>query len=121
MAQGKEFNLTEKRLKELHDLLADQHTLVSIAMKWGIHKNTLSEAVKKAGIDWRRIRNGGKMSMRAMLFGSIMSIEDEAKRIEAGLKYLDRYPIEEDEGEETQVSISDAVSSLLSKGLSVGS
>ena len=93
------WNLTETRLKVVLQKLMDQDTVAGIAQDFGISRRTLVDKLKEMGIKPEKVRNRGRSSMRTMLFKSIYSIPEEDKRVKAGLQYLDKYPIQEDEDE----------------------
>ena len=97
IGKGTAFNLTEKRLRESLTMLNQQHTTTSIALHFGIDRNTLHDKFKEAGLDVHAIRNKGRLSMKAMLYGTVMAIPDEHKRADAALKFLSQYPADEDD------------------------
>jgi len=96
MAAGKDWTLTEKRLRECLTMLNSQHTVGSIASHYKIARETLSTKLSEAGVDTAGLRNAGKLALRAMAFESIMNIKDPSKRSESALKYLSQYKIIED-------------------------
>lgn len=98
MAYGTKFNLTDKRERKVISMLKQQYTMTAIALHFGIHADTLVGKLKDAGINPGTIRNTGKLDMRAMVIGSIYSIKDDSKRSDAALRFLNQYPIvDEDE------------------------
>jgi len=86
------WNMTEKRKVECLKMLGMQHTVNSVAQHFGVCRQTLAGELVKCGIDAVDVRNNGRLSMRAMLFNTVHAIRDDAKRVAAGLAYLDRYP-----------------------------
>ena len=90
---GHKFNLTEKRLEFIFKELNNQATLPTIANKLGIHYKTLSSKLIEMGIDIKEMRNTGRQSLRQVMFETIFNIKDEAKRVQMGLAYLEKYPI----------------------------
>ncbi len=96
MAKGKDWTLTDKRLKECLTMLNSQHTVGSIASHFRIHRDTLATKLSESGVDTGALRNAGKLALRAMAFDSIMNIKDSAKRSDSALRYLNQYPIKDE-------------------------
>jgi len=118
MPKGHSWTLTRKRKREAMKLFAEkQYTLRSAALEMGIDWRVLRKRLEEEGIDYKELRNKGRVALRASLFTSIMNIEDEAKRVDLGLKYLDRYPVDEhmdDEGVSTK-AVDEAVNKVISE------
>jgi transposase-like protein len=101
-------------------MLQQQHTVSTIAQRYGVARTTLSEKLTEAGIDSKAIRNAGKQMLRATLFNTILSIPDEDKRVKAGLQYLERYPIQDDEIDEVNDVSDEQIRLQIIKELSDG-
>ncbi len=97
MAYGTKFNLTDKRERKAISMLKQQYTVEAIALHFGIHADTLSRKLKDAGINPGTIRNTGKLDMRAMVIDSIYSIKDDSKRSDSALRFLNQYPIQDED------------------------
>ena len=92
------FNLTPLRLTKVADMLAMQHTITSIAAHFGVCADVMGIKLKEAGIDAKVARNNARVNMRSNMIADILRIEDVDKRVAATQRYLDKYPIvEEDE------------------------
>jgi hypothetical protein len=97
MPKGTSFNMTEKRKARAIDMLRNQYSVGSIATEFGIGYKTLLGLFKKEKMDHKAIRMSGLNTLRADTFRSIGVIKDDSKRVKAGLEFLDRYPIQDDE------------------------
>ena len=97
MPKGHAWNLTADRLKLSLKMLNKQHTVSSIAIHFGIKHSVFSAKLVECGVDAAAIRNSGRLNMKAMVFTSVMNIKDDAKRADAGLKFLTQYPVDVDD------------------------
>ena len=97
MPRGTSFTMTPKRRAKMTDMLRNQYSVGSIATEFGISYKFLIKLFKKEKMDHKAIRMSGLNTLRADIFRSIGSIDDDAKRVKAGLEFLDRYPIQDDE------------------------
>jgi len=97
---GHKWSLTANRKMLIIDMLKKQYTLSSIAAEFGVSQETISKALKKDKINWKAIRMSSLNRLRAEVYESIYKIDDDSKRVKAGLEFLDRYPIQEDEDED---------------------
>jgi len=94
---GHRWTVTKKRRDDIIKMFMEQHTIDTIALHYGITRQTLTRKLKDEGIDSKALRNAGKQSLRQALFNTIMMIPDEDKKVKAGLDYLNRYPIQDDD------------------------
>ena len=93
---GHEWNLTEARYKKVISLLEHQYTEMAIALEFKIAVSTLRRKLIDAGIVSADVRNAARVNMRARMLDSIDGIRDPSKKVDAVMKYLDRYPVTED-------------------------
>jgi len=93
------WNLTARRKTEALKQLTEQVTVPALAAHFRISRQTLSKELKLAGIDPNIIRDNGKSNMKRMLYNSIFNIDDEAKRAQVAIQFLDKYPLREDKVE----------------------
>ena len=93
------FNLTPLRLNKVADMLAAQHTITSIAAHFGVHADVMGIKLREAGIVPAEVRNVARVNMRSNMIADIAGIMDDDKRVAATQRYLDRYPVVEDDDE----------------------
>ena len=118
MAKGTNWTLTSMRKAKVMELLGSQWTLSAIATEFGVSTKTITKALKANKINHKAVRMSGLNRLRADTFNSIGSINDDYKRVDAGLKYLDRYAIDEDTTIDTDGSkskIKDIAKEILSE------
>ena len=101
---GHRWTMTKTRRDEIIKMLIEQHTVSTIALHYGITRQTMLRKLKKEGIDAKDIRNSGKQSLRHVLFKAISLIPDEDKKVKAGLDYLSRYPIVDDDDDDSNLA-----------------
>ncbi len=97
MASGTNFNLTDKRKKTAVAMFKSQHTVSSVAQHFGITYKTLQIHLETHGLDYKAIRANGKVALRSTLFDAILQIKDTNKMVDTGLRYLNQYPIQDEE------------------------
>jgi len=93
---GYKWHLTDERRERVEIMLQNQMTLRAIARHYGISDVTLASALKRAGVNWKEVRNEGLHRLRSRVYGAIYEIDDPEKIVDSGLKFLKQYPIEED-------------------------
>ncbi len=98
------FNLTTDRLKVITKRLKEQDTISNIAYDLGVSRQVLGEKLNELGMSHKAIKNGGLLGMKRAMFRTIENIEDEAKRVEAMGRFLDRYPVALEDDESTNTS-----------------
>ncbi len=95
---GHNFTLTEMRVKTVKTLLRKQHSLASIhALKFEevCSYQTLVAHVKAAGISAKHEQQIGLHGLRAATHSLIDEIFDPKDRVNARLKFLERYEADE--------------------------
>ena len=96
MPKGTAFVLTPTRRAKMSDMLRQQWTVSGIAAQYGVSYKFLIKLFKREKFNHRAIRMSGLHMLRAETYGSIGSIADDAKRVKAGLEFLNQYPIVDD-------------------------
>jgi len=84
--------ITSNRMAIAKKIAYNQGSMVSASKATGLHYVTYMRRLGKLHKQWNK---EGLYGLRSSTFTSIGDIDDDSKRVDMGLKYLDRYPIDE--------------------------
>ena len=116
--KGYKWHLTDERREKIISLLKQQHTIKSIAQLYGVKDETISKALKKAGIDWRAVKESGIATLRSTVFASVFQIDDPAEKVRAGMSFLKRYDNEQVDTVERETVSADEIARKIMEELS---
>lgn len=96
MAEGKAFNMTDKRIDDLIDYLHKQYSVRYVARKWGIAPEVLSKKMTELGLDARKIKAEGINTFKADTFAKVLEIDDPKDQVKARMDLLKHYDTSDD-------------------------
>ena len=108
---GNRFNITDKRLALVKDLIRKQYSLTYAADKLGIAKTTLSEKLIEMKIDLKALKREGINTFKADMFAEVMSVEEPDKKAKLMLDVLKHYD-KSDDVADVKIEVKSGVSEL---------
>ncbi len=90
---GRRVPITPNRFESAKEMAMSGHSMVAAAEVCGMKVTTYRKRLGKLHKVWA---NEGLKMLRQATMSSVSKIRDDAKRVDAGLKFLNQYPIDED-------------------------